>query len=61
MVVIQVKVCVMQQTPTNNTEYSQIVQAIQDAVMVASGTSYQPEAKLRELVDFANDSLDAAD
>ena len=51
----------MQQTPTNNTEYSQIVQAIQDAVKVASDTSYQPEAKLRELVDFANDSLEAAD
>ena len=43
--------CVMEQTPINHTEYSQIVQVIQDAVKVASATPYQPEAKLRELVE----------
>ena len=51
----------MEQTPMNHTEYSQIVQAIQNAVKVASATPPHPEAKLRELLDFANDSLDAAD
>ena len=41
----------MQQTSKNHTEYSQIVQAIQDAVKMASAMPYHPEAKLRELVE----------
>ena len=34
-----------------NTEYSQIVQAIQQAARIAAATGHHPEAKLRELVE----------